>query len=210
VPGDTLAAMSKPLKVAAALLGGLLIATLIGGSATPASAPFTLKGQRVLLIGSSSAVGVGSKLKAMLETLGIAGFKNIGVSGTFLSQWSDNSTEMGRLLEATLVEYQPTVVFVFVGSNDEAGGGSGTKAPAVERLHRKLQGSRSFFIGLPPHTNWTMNRPFRNLLIATWGADYFNTEAVNPDKAADGYHLSPTGYNQLLAALLPWLQAKMG
>jgi lysophospholipase L1-like esterase len=175
-----------------------------------ASGPLNLRGAKVLLIGSSSAVGYGSRLKTLLEGFGIAEFKNIGKSGTFLSQWSDNDKEMGKKLEETLASYRPTVVFIFVGSNDECGRGSGTKAPAIERLHRKLQGTRSIFIGLPPHTKWSMIRSFRDLLASTWGEDYFNTEAVNPAKAADGYHLSSAGYQALSNALGPWLASKQG
>ena len=175
-----------------------------------ASGPLNLRGAKVLLIGSSSAAGYGSRLKTLLEGFGIAEFKNIGVSGTFLSQWSDNDKEVGRKLEETLASYQPNVVFLFVGSNDECGRGSGTKAPAIERLHRKLQGTRSIFIGLPPHTKWPMIRSFRDLLASTWGEDYFNTEAVNPAKAADRYHLSSAGYQMLSDALGPWLASKQG
>lgn len=195
---------SRYLKIAAAVLGGLLLANLLGSN----RGGLNLAGQRVLLIGSSSAVGFGSYLQKLLERYGIASFKNIGVGSTFLSQWSDNSTEVGRALEATLADYKPGVVFVYVGTNDEAGGGSGTKAPAVERLHRKLQGTRSIFLGLPPHTNWTMNRPFRDLLERTWGADFFNIEVLNPAKAPDGYHLSSKGYQTVAAALDKWLASK--
>jgi lysophospholipase L1-like esterase len=201
---------SRYLKVAAAVLGGWLLANLLGagGGAGGSGGRLNLAGQRVLLIGSSSAVGVGPRLEAMLKDHGIAGFKNIGISGSSLYQWSDNVTAPGRLLESTLAEYQPGVVFIYVGTNDEAGGGAGTKAPAIERLHRKLQGTRSIFLGLPPHANWTMNRPFRDLLERTWGADFFNTEVLNPAKAPDGYHLSTAGYRTVLTALDKWLAAK--
>lgn len=205
------------LLLAAAFVGAWVLASMAfgrsasGGSGQlPSSAgqPLNLAGQRVLLIGSSSAVGFGSHLKTLLEQRGIAEFRNIGVGGTTLYQWSDNDKEVGRKMEETLASYQPSVVFIFVGTNDEAGGGAGTRATAIERLHRKLQGTRSIFIGLPPHQNWTMNRPFRDLLARTWGADYFNTEAVNPAKASDGYHLSTAGYRTLSAALSAWLDAK--
>lgn len=195
---------SRYLKIAAALFGGWLLASIMGAGRSG----LNLAGQRVLLIGSSSAVGVGDRLEAMLKQHGIADFRNIGVGSTFLSQWSDNSTEVGRALERALAEYRPGVVFVYVGTNDERGGGAGTKAPAIERLHRKLQGTRSIFIGLPPHTLWTMNRPFRDLLARTWGADFFNTEVLNPDKATDGYHLSSAGYRTVVGALDRWLTAK--
>lgn len=200
-----MAAQSNSLRFAVAALAGVLVATLLGAGR---SAGLNLAGQRVLVIGSSSAVIAGSKLKAMLEAHGIAAYRNIGVSGTTLYQWSDNATAPGRDLEAELLQFQPTLVLIYVGTNDEAGGGAGTRAPAIERLHRKLAGTRSIFIGLPPHTNWTMNRPFRDLLAKTWGADFFNAEVLNPEKAPDGYHLSSRGYSAVVAALESWLLAK--
>jgi len=204
------------LLLAAVFVGAWMLSSMAFGRSrgqlpapsSSAGQPLNLAGQRVLLIGSSSAVGFGSYLKTLLERYGIAEFRNIGVSGTTLYQWSDNDKDVGRKMEETLAEYQPTVVFIFVGTNDEAGGGAGTRATAIERLHRKLQGTRSLFIGLPPHTLWTMNRPFRDLLASTWGADYFNTEAVNPAKASDGYHLSSQGYRTLAAALDKWIESK--
>lgn len=213
--GDTFAPMSKPLKIAAVVLGGVLIASLLEGFAT--RPPFTLKGQRVLLIGSSSAVGIGRKLKAALDAQGIAAFQNIGVSGSNIRQWADSRTAEGAALDRAIAQFQPSVVFVFVGTNDEAlRQGNPNRdvaklcASAIEQLHTKLAlvGTRSFFIGLPPHTLWPMDRNFRTLLATTWGENYFNTEAVNPNKAADGYHLSSRGYDQLLAAMMPWLLAK--
>jgi lysophospholipase L1-like esterase len=205
--------------IAAAAVASWMLASMVFGqgggedkqlpSPESDSEKFSLAGQRVLLIGSSSAVGFGSYLKTLLGQYGVTEFKNIGKSGTFLSQWSDNSKEMGRKLETTLAEFQPTVVFIFVGSNDECGGGSGTRAAAVERLHGKLQGTRSFFIGLPTHTVWKMNRPFRDLLASTWEDDYFNTESFDLARAGDRYHLSPAGYRTLAAALDQWISSKI-
>ena len=208
---------SDYLLIAAAAVASWMLASMVFGRdsgedkqlASDEGEKFSLAGQRVLLIGSSSAVGFGSYLKTLLGQYGVTEFKNIGKSGTFLSQWSDNSKEMGIKLETTLAEFQPTVVFIFVGSNDECGGGSGTRAPAVERLHSKLQGTRSFFIGLPIHTVWKMNPPFRDLLASTWGDDYFNTESLDLARAGDRYHLSPAGYRTLAAALDAWISTKI-
>jgi lysophospholipase L1-like esterase len=220
------------ILIGAAFLGALIVAKLFFGRAeagagessggnNPAGlsdeSALVLKDKRVLLIGSSSAVGYGSHLKTLLAGHGIADFKNIGVSGTNIRQWPDSSTVVGRALDKSLAEYRPDVVFIFVGTNDEALRGSrpnrniaGLCASAIEALHGKLSGTRSIFIGLPPHKNWPMDPNFRALLASTWGKDYFNLEPVNPAKASDGYHLSQTGYRSLSAALDPWLTDKEG
>jgi lysophospholipase L1-like esterase len=213
--------------IGAAFVGAVLLTRMFAGSAGanagagPGSGEsddrLVLDGKRVLLIGSSSAVGYGSHLKTLLAGHGIADFKNIGVSGTNIRQWPDSSTDVGRALDKSLAEYRPDVVFIFVGTNDEALRGSrpnrdiaGLCAPAIEALHGKLSGTRSIFIGLPPHKNWPMDPNFRALLASTWGEDYFNLEPVNPAKASDGYHLSQAGYRSLSAALDPWLREKEG
>lgn len=190
--------------------GAQAAATAPTTPAPPVTSAPALTGKKVLLIGSSSAVGVGSKLKAMLLTLGIKEFRNIGKGSTFLHQWANPNSEQGKLLTRTLETYNPEVVFLFVGTNDEAGGGLATREdnPAVQNLYNSLQGRRSFFIGLPPHTRHRMIPAFRNRIANVWGSDMFYTEGVNPQKAVDNLHLSQQGYNELLAALKPWLQDK--
>jgi lysophospholipase L1-like esterase len=194
------------------VFGGWVVATVLSGVA---AAGLNLRDKRVLLIGSSSAVGIGSRLEKMLQGHGIAAFKNIGVSGTHLSQWSDNDYEVGRALESALLEYRPDVVFIFVGTNDESLRRSNPnrdiaalRGAAVARLHRKLSNTRSLFIGLPQHHLWPMDQGFRNLLARTWGADYFNTEAIAPEKSSDGIHLSSAGYQTVITGLDRWLRSK--
>lgn len=203
---------TRTLWLFGGIFGGWVLALVLSGWA---AAGLSLKGKRVLLIGSSSAVGIGPRLKKMLLNHGISDFKNIGVSGTQLSHWSDNDHEVGRSLETALQEYRPDVVFIFVGTNDEAlrrdnpnRDIAALRRPAVARLHRKLSNTRSLFIGLPQHHLWPMDNGFRDLLARTWGADYFDTAAVSPEKSSDGIHLSATGYQTVTAALDRWLRSK--
>jgi lysophospholipase L1-like esterase len=212
------------LLIAAAFLGSLLVARSLWSKpnghapqlpATGGGQRLNMEGQRVLLIGSSSAVGVGPRLKTMLERHGISAFKNIGVVGSTLKAWSDNDYADGRALEAALAEFRPTVVFIIVGGNDEALRREkpnldvgALRASSIARLRSKLANTRSIFLGLPQHHLWPMDRGFRNLLASTWGDDFFNTEAVAPEKASDGIHLSSKGYEKWVAAIDQWLTAK--
>ena len=61
-------------------LNNASISPLVRSSAVP-GAPLDLKGQRVLLIGSSSALMIDKELKAALLKEGVADFKNVGVTG---------------------------------------------------------------------------------------------------------------------------------
>lgn len=199
--------------------------TEVTPAAVPAATPSTstpgtdepapiLVGKKVLLIGSSSAQGIASKLSAQLFKLGIKEFRGIGESGSNISQWSDSSHKWGKKLESNLASFKPDVVIIFLGTNDERGLSEGpgrmtsAKASAIQQLKTKLAGYRSLYIGLPPHTMWKEVPEFRAALASAWGADYLNIESLNPPKAQDGYHLNQKGYDQVVAAFKPWVQAK--
>lgn len=217
------------LLMAAVFAGVLLVAKTVlakrtetpAGALPPASAPpsqagpLTLQGAKVLLIGSSSAVGVGPRLEKMLKQHGIADFKNLGVVSTTIGGWSDNDHPEGKAFEAAMASYQPNVVFIILGTNEEAWRKNrptwdvtAQRKTAVERMRRKLGSVRSIYLGMPPHHLWPMDRKYRDFLQTTWGEDFFRTEDVAPEKSGDGIHLSGKGYEQWVAAIDAWLKAK--
>lgn len=211
--------------MAAVFAGALLVAKTVlakrgdspsGAPALPAAnAPLSLQGAKVLLIGSSSAVGVGSRLEKMLRQHGIAEFKNLGVVGTTIRDWSDNDYPEGKAFEAALATYQPNIVFIILGTNEESWRKTrptwdvtAQRKPQIERLRRKLGSVRSIYLGMPPHHLWPIDRKYRDFLQSTWGADFFRTEDVAPEKSSDGIHLSAKGYDRWVTAIDAWLTAK--
>lgn len=74
--------------------------------------PTLKKGDRVLLVGDSLAVGLQTPLGALAKEYGIA-FQGIGIVGTRIDQWSQSD-----VLKQTLETFKPTVVLVSLGTND--------------------------------------------------------------------------------------------
>ena len=195
--------------------------------------PINMTGQRVLLMGDSLGVGVGPSLEKEFRALGISAFKNISVGGKNIAQFSDNSHAEGKSFEKAMVEFKPTIVFISLGTNDEAirrikGGDpryftpenlaknlvgpnfsvAKQRAKAIARLAGKLSGVQSIFIG-PPASDpslWPMDREFRNLLESTWRGNYFSTEAVAPQKCSDKIHFTGTGYKTWASAIANWIR----
>jgi lysophospholipase L1-like esterase len=177
-----------------------------------------IEGQRVLLIGSSSAMLIKDKLESRLRALGVSDFKGVGIKSTTLRQWSDNVTDAGKVLEQELANFKPTLVIIIVGTNDEGARQpqyngpnydvAGRTAPSVARLRRKLSGVRSLFIGMPKPDLWPMDRKFRDLLQETWGSDFLKTEDMPLTKAPDKLHLSSKSYADLADAICAWIKSK--
>ena len=196
--------------------------------------PINMAGQRVLLVGDSLGVGVGPVLEKEFRNLGAAAFKNISVGGKTIGHFSDNKHAEGRSLEKALAEYKPTLVFICLGTNDEAirrikGGDPRYFTPenyaknlvgpnfsvakqrrkAIARLAGKLSGVRSIWLGPPPSCPqlWPMDREFRNLLASTWSGNYFNTEAFNfPKVPRDDIHYTGKSYKDWGAEIARWLK----
>jgi lysophospholipase L1-like esterase len=181
--------------------------------------------ERVLLIGDSLALplGLGNILKRRLGDRQVGAFKNVAVGGTNIMQWSDNRREQGRTLESELASFQPTLVLISLGTNDEMTrgykdwAGNAWKPGLLEsnqvgpnfsvakqrrsdilRLARKLAGVKSVWLGPPtsPSNKWPMERDFRDLIAATWHGRFVNTEAISPQKAPDGIHCNNAGYTE--------------
>jgi lysophospholipase L1-like esterase len=218
-PAGSPAAQPESDAPPAGALNNASISPLVKSSALP-SAPLNLKGQRVLLIGSSSALMIEKELKAALLKEGVAEFKNVGVTGSTIRKWSDNDFPEGKTLERELANYKPSLVLIILGTNDE--GARQTKyngptynvakanAKSVARLKRKLSGVRSIFLGMPKPDLWPLDRNFRNMLQDTWGADFYKTEDLGLQKASDKLHLSPGGYKNWVTAIIPWFRNKKG
>jgi lysophospholipase L1-like esterase len=184
-------------------------------------------------MGDSLGVGVGPLLEKEFRALGISAFKNISVGGKNIAQFSDNKHAEGRSFEKAMAEFKPTIVFISLGTNDEAirrikGGDPRWFTPAsyaknlvgpnfsvakqrrkaIARLAGKLSGVKSIFIGPPASdpTLWPMDREFRNLLESTWRGSYFNTEAAAPQKCGDRIHLTGSGYKSWASDIARWVR----
>ena len=177
---------------------------------------FSWPRERVLLIGDSLSVGVASILESALKERGLTDFLSIGRSGTNIKQWAQDTGDGERLNEA-LSTFRPTLVLISLGTNDEATRKAPgyenfdvarQRAPHIEQLRNKLSGVRSVWLGPPAADKWTADRRFRDLLRATWGDLYFDTEAVAPRKGTDLVHFSSAGNRAWRDSIVAWLEKR--
>ena len=154
--------------------------------------------ERVLLIGDSLSVGLAPILESSLRARGVGDFSAIGRGGTNIKQWAQDVGDGARLNEALTTRKL---------SGYENFDVARQRAPHIEQLRNKLSGVRSVWLGPPAADKWTADRRFRDLLRATWGDLYFDTEAVAPRKSTDLVHFSSAGNRTWRDAIVAWLES---
>lgn len=193
------------------LVAGLGMARLLNG-------PRITRGQRVLLIGDSLAVGLGPHLSALAKEAG-AELKVLAKSGTRIDQWASNK-ELRTLLES----YRPDVVLVSLGTNDSYMQGADVVAKQraqLEKLYELLTTwprSKDYGLG-PEHLVWigppTLPKPVATgipamIQDAAGSAlspryHYFHSEKLPVPRGPDGIHPTARGYAGWAGAVWHWL-----
>jgi lysophospholipase L1-like esterase len=183
------------------LLGGLLIAGGIGLVAVASSRPKINEKSRVLLFGDSLAVGLNPHLKQLADEAGVEAYTGKGIVGTRLNQWDTDPW-----LDATLASFQPNLILVSLGTNDEATspGAVEREADAFHALLDKLRatGAEIVWIG-PPEL------PFPRQGVADMIREsvpyYFESEQLDIPRAGDHLHPNAAGYAGWAGAIWRWL-----
>jgi lysophospholipase L1-like esterase len=187
------------------LLGGILIGTGIGLVALAKRRPKISEGARVLLFGDSLAMGLNPQLKQLAEEAGVAAYTGKGVVGSRIDQWSQDRWLDGWL-DATLDSFQPTIILVSLGTNDEATypGAVGREEGDFHALLGKLRatGAEIVWIG-PPEL------PFPRQGISDMIREnvpyYFESEQLDIPRAPDHLHPNAVGYAGWAGAIWRWL-----
>jgi lysophospholipase L1-like esterase len=183
------------------LLGGLLIAGGIGLVASVKRRPKLSAESRVLLFGDSLAVGLHQHMRSLAEESGVAAYTGKGIVGSRIDQWDDDPW-----LDATLDEFQPTLILVSLGTNDEATspGAVERQAPHLAVLLDKLRatGAEIVWIGPP-------DLPFPRQGVSDMVREnvpyYFESEAIDIPRAPDHLHPNAAGYAGWAGAIWQWL-----
>ena len=188
---------------------------------TPAVTPAipTVWPERVLFIGDSLSVGAAPVFKQKLMERGVKAFESIGVVGSTIPQWAKG--KHAPTLDATLAKFQPNLVLISLGTNDESGRRprySGPKydvakasASSVAALKAKIKaaGASSVWLGPPvvvPEL-WVMDPNFRKLLADTWKSLYFSSENLPFTKVKDKIHLTPSDNALWANAFIRWMES---
>lgn len=182
------------------ILGTLLIAGGVGLAAAATRRPRVAPGDRVLVFGDSLAVGLIPHLDALAEESGVA-LTGRGEVGTRIDQWSSDSW-----LIAELESFQPTLVLVSLGTNDEAIGPGAVEreAPHLARLLALIEESGAELVWIGPPA-----LPFPSAGIATMIEAavpyYFDSERYDIPRAPDHLHPTAAGYAGWAGAIWRWL-----
>ncbi len=183
------------------LLGGLLIAGGIGLARAATRRPKIAPGTRLLVIGDSMAVGLDPHLRQLAEEAGIAGYASRGIVGTTIGGWADSAW-----LETTLPAFQPTLILISLGTNDEASapGAADRERPALEQLVHRLESSGAALVWIGPPSLPLPRQGVSDMIRAALPY-YYPSEQLDIPRGPDGLHPTAAGYAGWAGALWSWL-----
>jgi len=164
--------------------------------------------QKVLLIGDSLAVGLNAPLKQRIENAGIP-YKGKGVGSKTVWYWTKG--EGRQWLNHQLKTFQPTHVFICLGTND-AYGGMSTKqiASLTQELTNtiKSSGATPLWIGAPTLPDKSAGVPIKRNILGTIQSNtkhFFDSREVNlPHSKVDKIHPTGKGYSQWADEIWSW------
>jgi lysophospholipase L1-like esterase len=183
------------------LLGGLLIGTGIGLAALATRRPKITGATRLLLFGDSLAVGLDPHMRQLAAEVGVEAYTGRGVVGSRIDQWDDSAW-----LDETLASFQPTLILVSLGTNDEA-----TSPGAVERqephltaLLDKLHASGAEIVWIGPPSLPFPRQGVADMIRASVPY-YFDSEQLDIPRSPDHLHPNAAGYAGWAGAIWRWL-----
>jgi lysophospholipase L1-like esterase len=182
------------------ILGGLLVATGVGLAALATRRPKISADSRVLLFGDSMAVGLDQHMRELAAEAGVP-YTGKGIVGTRIDQWDDSAW-----LDQTLASFQPTLILVSLGTNDEAtaAGAVDRQAPHLDALLQKLEatGAQLVWIG-PPELPFP--RQGVSDMIRANVPHFFESEHLEIPRGPDNLHPTAAGYAGWAGAIWQWL-----
>ncbi len=192
------------------IYAGLLIA---GGAALVkvlGRAPTIKRGERLLLVGDSLALGLAPPLGQLAKENGVL-FRVVGKTGSTVGQWA-GATSLNAELVRALAE-KPAVVLVSLGTNDEALSTESARAelPQLERLIALIEasGAELGWIGPPkllPGLSFSPNGFTRSIQKRVPQGAYFASDSYDIPRAPDRLHPTVRGYAGWAGAIWQWLR----
>ena len=188
------------------IYAGLGIAAGMGavGLVKLLSGPRVVKGKsRVFLLGDSLAVGLRPHLQVLASEARVA-FDALAKEGTRIDQWAQSTA-----LNESLQQFQPTLILVSLGTNDEylASSAAGRQKPYLETLLRKLNstGADVAWIGPPKLPKANSNGVVPLIRSTVKESHYFPSDTLTIPRGPDSLHPTARGYASWAGALWRWL-----
>ena len=207
------------------MLAGLVLAAGVGlvyslasGGSGLVRPPRLQRGARLLLFGDSLAVGLGPQFKTLAEEEGVE-VRVLAKVSTRIDQWASSAA-----LDAMLAEYEPDMVLVSLGTNDEymTGDAPARQAPYLDTLLAKLHdccgrpGPYRGDYGLGAEVVWIMppelpreTNGIRALIASRLASSErawsFPSETLEIPRGPDHLHPTAAGYAGWAGAIWEWL-----
>jgi lysophospholipase L1-like esterase len=183
------------------LLGGLLVAGGVGLVAVATRRPKVTEKSRVLLFGDSMAVGLDPQLRQLATEAGVLAYDGHGIVGTRLDEWAKSPW-----LDQELETFQPTIILVSLGTNDEAlgEGAAARQEPYLDELLDKLAASGAEIVWIGPPA-LPFPREGVSDMIRHKAPYYFASEGLSIPRSPDGLHPSAAGYAGWAGSIWRWL-----
>lgn len=194
-----------------AVVAGIGMVRLLNG-------PRLRRGERVLLIGDSLAVGMAPHFAALAKEAGIE-LKSLAISGTRIDQWA-SSAELAKALEG----FQPDLVLVSLGTNDSFMQGADVVAKQQVQLEKLLNvlstwprkkdyglgADNVVWIGPPTLPNPPSPGMAKMIQDSAGNAlsprlHYFHSEKLEIPRGPDKLHPTVRGYAGWAGAIWHWL-----
>lgn len=148
---------------------------------------------RLLLVGDSLAVGLAAPLRARAVDAGFE-YRALAKNSTRIDQWASSAE-----LDQAIADFKPTVVFISLGTNDDALG-----VGAVEKQRAALRKLLEKISGKGPDLVWIGSLkpgPVSAMVAGMLGDIYFHSERLGLPKSSDGLHTTPAGYSEWAAKI---------
>ncbi len=198
--------MDRTWLYAGLLLGGgvALVNVLQAG-------PTIKRGERLLLVGDSLALGLAPSLGELARENGVI-FDSAGKVGSRVGEWGNPQSSLNAVLRQKLA-LGPKVVLVSLGTNDEALLLASARAelPALEALIATIRGSgaKLGWVGPPkflPGQSFKPNGFTTAIRQRVSGGDYFPSERYDIPRGGDALHPTVKGYAGWAGQIWQWLR----
>jgi lysophospholipase L1-like esterase len=191
------------------LYTGLLFAGGVGLLKVMAKGPTIKRGERLLLVGDSLAVGLAPPLGQLAKENGVL-FDAVGQVGSTVKNWSTGALNVQLRQKLTA---RPKVVLVSLGTNDEALMMSQARLE-IELLEPlmaliRASGAEIGWIGPPkflPGQSFSPNGFTLAIQRRVPSADYFPSEQYDIPRGGDRLHPTVKGYAGWAGAIWQWLR----
>ena len=187
------------------LYGGLLFAGGVAVVSLVRRGPVIRKGDKLLLIGDSLAVGLAAPLGELARDKGVS-YAHLGKVGSTVREWATD-TPLNRELRARLAE-RPTVTLVSLGTNDEylSRAAADAELPLLDNLLALIGGSSADYGWIGPPRLPRAGNGFAGAIQAKVNPGrYFHSEELQIPRAGDQLHPTVRGYCGWAGQIWLWL-----